>query len=200
MQDEVGHLQRRGQVDQRLEVLEARVHAAVGDQPDDVDPLGRRRARRAAPRCAASDPSCTARSIRVRSCITTLPGAEVEMADLGVAHLALGQPDRAPAGGQRRGRDTATTARRTPGCRPARRRCPARARPAPSRPARPAPRRAPAATGPRTVRRHQHAPSRPRRRSPPATRRRGSRPPTSAPSTSGSASSSAAFSGLTLPP
>src|SRR4051812_5146454 len=79
-----------------------------------------------------SVPSSTASSMRVRSCLTTAPaprlrgptpllpiwppgsptpppppassgaGAEGEVAALAVAHLALGQPDREPAGGQLR--------------------------------------------------------------------------------------------------
>ena len=66
-------------------------------------------------------------------------GADVEVPDLGVAHLALGQAD----GRARRLRacraDTCPQRGRTPACRPGRRRCRARAARSPSRRAPPAP-------------------------------------------------------------
>ena len=51
---------------------------------------------------SASEPSSTASSMRARSCGTIAPGAEVEVADLGVAHLPGGQADGLAAGGQLR--------------------------------------------------------------------------------------------------
>ena len=89
-----------GQLDQRAQVVHARVHAAVGDEPEQVQPAGlaRRRAGGAQHRFSANEPSATASSIRVRSWRDDRAGAEVEVADLGVAHLAVGQADGAAAG------------------------------------------------------------------------------------------------------
>jgi hypothetical protein len=195
VQDEVGDAELAASAISALQVLERGVHAAVGDEPEQVHALGARE-RRAQHRLAASVPSATASSIRVRSCARRA-GAEVEVTDLGVAHLAVGQPDRAPAGGQlgvRVGRPQLVEHRRArqrdalPG--------PARgASPQPSSTTRHAARRRGSVRGPGgdvIARRGDD------RRERLGVERLA--PPTSAPSTSGSASSSAALSGLTEPP
>ena len=83
-------------------------------------------------------PDATSSAIRTRSWRTTRPGAEVEVADLGVPQLPVGQAD--GAAGRRRASCAGSRPRcgRTRACRRARRRCPARAGRGPSRRARPA--------------------------------------------------------------
>ena len=153
-----------------------------------------RRGRRARPRRPPAAPGCGQRAVGhgVADAHEVLrddaSGADVEVADLGVAHLAVGQPHGAPRARSASCAASAPRARRRPACAPARRRCPA-----PSG-AQPKPSSTTSATGPR------HQPASAARAI--AAKLCGSRlaPPTSAPSTSGCASSSAAFSGLTEPP
>ena len=70
----------------------------VGHQPQQVQAA--RLARAQAARSASfskNEPSSTASSMRVRSCLHDRARAQVEVPHLGVAHLALGQADgRAP--------------------------------------------------------------------------------------------------------
>ena len=114
-----------GELHERLEVLDRGVHAALGDQADEVDarrvphrlPQGLVLGQRAV-RDGGVDAREVLRHDRAR--------AEVEMADLGVAHLALGQADRLALGGELRVRVLPPTAGRTRGCRRARWRSPAR--------------------------------------------------------------------------
>ena len=80
--------------------LSMRVHAAVADQPTrcSVPPL-LSTASHASDERRIREERCRPRStsmMRTRSCITTRPGAEVEMADLAVSHLACGQTHRRP--------------------------------------------------------------------------------------------------------
>ena len=195
--------ERRRQLDQRAQVLERGVHAAVGDQPEQVHARRARRARahdrRVLAQRAVGDRLVDARQILADHGA----GAEVEVADLGVAHLAFGQPDGAAAGGQRRvrvGRPQLVEHRR----------------------ARQRDRVARAGLGEPPAVEHDQADAGTRQRRRPRAAARsasaaGTRhaaaatiaandsasseaPPTSAPSTSGSASSSAALSGLTEPP
>ena len=80
-------------------------------------------------------------SMRVRSWRDDGAGAEVEVADLGVAHLPLGQPHRAPGSRERRVGVGGPQLVEDRGARRARRRCRGRARRGPSRRARPGRRR-----------------------------------------------------------
>ncbi len=188
--DDVGDAALGRQLDQRLQVVLGRVHAAVGDQADQVQPLrvGHRRREHLVLRQRAVlhrrvDAGEVLRDDRAR--------AEVEVADLGVAHLARGQADGLALGGQRRvrvalpelvehrrvrERDRVALARR-------------------SEPPAVEHDEADAGDG------HQLARS-PRAVSTICANGPGSRldPPQSAPSTSGSASSSSALSGLSEPP
>jgi hypothetical protein len=173
------------QLQQRAEVLERRVHPAVGDETDQVhalEALERRADRRVGPELAARHGLVDARQVL----LDDGAGAEVQVADLAVAHLALGQPDGGAAGLELRVRVARPEvvedrrARQVDGV------------------AGPGRREAPAVEdhqADRRVPRHQAAATI-------AANDSGSSdaPPTSAPSTSGSASSSAAFSGLTEPP
>ena len=70
------------------------MHAAVGDEPEQVQPPAR--AARRPPRSTSfskNEPSSIASSMRSEVLPHDRAGAEVEVADLGVAHLAVGQPD-----------------------------------------------------------------------------------------------------------
>ena len=186
MDHEVGHVELGREPDQRLQVLLGGVHAAARDEPDQVDALGG--AEGGAQRLVLGQRAVLDRGVDPREVLRhDRAGAEVEVADLGVAHLPGREPDGLALRGQRGVRVLAPRARRTPACRPARPRCPGRRARAPSRRAR------------RGRRRGRVTPRRPPRspRSRPGSRLA---PPTSAPSTSGSASSSAALSGLHEPP
>ncbi len=84
---------------QRLEVLRARVHAAVGDEADQVDALGARdRLGQALTERAVGDGLVDAHQVL----LDDGAGAEVEVADLRVAHLPGRQADGLAAGGQGR--------------------------------------------------------------------------------------------------
>ncbi len=104
VEDDVGDAFLGGQLDDRLEVLPARVDAAVGDQAEQVQPPPRAFAR---PRAGgdqglvvvegavgdrAVDPRQVLLDDRAR--------AEVQVADLGVAHLADRQADVGALGGE----------------------------------------------------------------------------------------------------
>jgi hypothetical protein len=96
---EVAHRETPGELHQRLQVAEARVHATVGHQPDQVHPLGageRVDDRRVLAQHPVEHGIVDAREILADDGA----GAEVEVADLGVAHLPFGQPHSAPAGRQ----------------------------------------------------------------------------------------------------
>ena len=132
MQHEVGHPELGAEFDQRLDVAPARVDAAVGYEADQVDALGpgERRAQHRVRRELAIldrliDPGQVLHHDRA--------GAEVQMAHLGVAHLPLGQPDRAAGRVQLRVRIRRPVARRTPACSPARQHFRLRRARAPSR-------------------------------------------------------------------
>ncbi len=125
----------RRELDQRVEMLDARVHSTVGDEPDDVDPP------------AAGEDLPQDLVLGQGTVLDRLvdpgevlhhdgPGTEVEMPDLRIAHLPLGEPDGTAAGGELGVRVARPTARRTPGSRPARSHCRGRRGRDPSRRAR----------------------------------------------------------------
>ncbi len=174
----------------RAQVVDVRVHAAVGDEPRDVQhtaPAASGRERRLQRGVARERPV----GHRIADAHQVLgddaPRADVEMPDLGVAHLPLGQPD-GTAGGDQRGVRIALPERVEDG----------------------RPRERHGVPGPvgretEAVEHDErdgsgHQPADAARAI--AAKLPGSRqaPPTSAPSTSGCASSSAALSGLTEPP
>ena len=181
--DVVGGLRRHR--DQRLEVVPPGVHAAVGDEADEVHA---RRVLHGGPQdvVVGERPVLDGLADAREVLLDRRAGAEVEVSDLRVAHLALGQADRRAPRRQlavrialpevvedrrRRQRDgVARAVRRDP----------------------------PAVEDDEADRRDGH----PRAASTIAAKSATSReaPPTSAPSTSGRASSSAALSGLTEPP
>ena len=184
--DEVGDVALRREPDQRLEVLLGGVHAAARDEPDQVHALGG--AQRGDQRLVLAqrpvldglvDPREVLRDDRAR--------AEVEVAHLGVAHLARRQADGLAARGERGVRvllPQPVEDRRVGEC---------------DRVARAVGREPPAVEHDEADRRHAH---RAGAASTIAAKSDGSSeaPPTSAPSTSGSASSSAALDGLQEPP
>src|ERR1700689_1442938 len=90
-----------GDVDQRVQVGEARVHAAVGDEADQVH-AGRvahgRHEDGVGGEGAIGDGVFDAREVLAHDGA----GAEVEVTDLGVAHLPFGQAHGAAAGGELR--------------------------------------------------------------------------------------------------
>ena len=95
-----------GQLDDRLDVLPAGVDPAVRDQPDRVQAPAPGLARRAAgvaqglvlEEAAVGDRVVDARQVL----LDDRAGAQVEVADLGVAHLAVGQADVPSRGGESR--------------------------------------------------------------------------------------------------
>ena len=167
-----------------------RVHATVGDETGDVQdaPAGSgRREGGLQGRARGKRSVCHGIADAHEILRDHAPGADVEVPDLGVAHLPVGQPHRASGGAQR-------------GVRPALPECieDRRAR-EPHGVARPLGRAAEAVEHDERDR-CGHQPSSAARAI--AAKPRGSRlaPPTSAPSTSGCASRAAALSGLTEPP
>ena len=211
--NDVGRAKLDPQFDQRTQVAQRRVHAAVGDEPDQVNParslegraqhaVGRERVRVAGFRL---DGVVDAHEVLAHYGAR----AEVQMTDLGVAHLPVGQAHRLPAGAQRgvrvaapqlvedrRARERHRVARRGLGKAPAvehdqagsghgQLRRPGRDPPRLGGEAHPPD--AVAATAPAATISAKEATF-------------SDAPPTSAPSTSGSASSSGAFSALTEPP
>ncbi len=97
---EVTHRETSGELQQRLQVAEAGVHAAVGDQPDQVHTL--RAGERVHDRGVLAQHPVEHGVVDTREVLADdSAGAEVEVADLGVAHLALGEPHGAPGGRQR---------------------------------------------------------------------------------------------------
>ncbi len=109
VEDDVGDPLLGGELDRRLDVLPARVDAAVGDQAEQVQA-----AARAAPggvaggeqRLVVEEAAVGDRVVDPgQVLLDDRPGAEVEVADLRVAHLALGQADVAPLGGELRVRE-----------------------------------------------------------------------------------------------
>ncbi len=98
--DEVTDGEAPGELDESLEVPEARVDATVGDEPDQVDALGageRVVDRNVLGQDPVEDGVIDAGEVLAHD----RAGAEVEVTDLGVAHLPLGQPNGAPGGGER---------------------------------------------------------------------------------------------------
>ena len=96
--DEVGNALARRQLDKRLQVLEARsARRRRRRGPSGGACRAGPRARPRTPRASASFskklPSAIAPSMRARSCWTTDAGAQVQVADLRVAHLAFGKAD-----------------------------------------------------------------------------------------------------------
>ncbi len=183
--DEVRHVELGGEPDQRLEVLLGRVHAAAGHEPDQVDAL--RGAERLAQHVVRRQRAVLHRRVDPREVLgDDRTGAEVEVPDLRVAHLARREADRLALRGQRRVRVL----------RPERvehRRVGER-----DRVPRPVRREPPAVEHDEADGGDRHAAA----ASTIAVKSAGSRlaPPTRAPSTSSSASSSAALSGLHEPP
>ena len=195
MHDDVVHVQRRAQLDEGAEVLEARMHAAVGHQAEQVHALGagQRLSQHLVPRQRAVGHGV----IDSREVLTHHgPRPEVEVPHLGVAHLAVGQADGAAAGGQLRMRvalpqlvEHRGVGQRDRVARPGRREPPTvqddQARP-------------PYGEAVRAGRRrHQRGAASTIAANDPASRLA---PPTSAPSTSGLAISPPALSGVTDPP
>ena len=102
VEDEVGDALLRGELDRRLDVLPAGVDAAVGDQAEQVQAP----ARAAAGALAGGEQRLVLEEAAVgdrvvdpgQVLLDDRAGAEVEVADLGVAHLAVGQADVAALG------------------------------------------------------------------------------------------------------
>ena len=177
-------------------MVDARVHAAVGDEREDVH--ARRGLQRLEQHRVAAEAGQLRRLVDEREVLLD-DGAcpEIEMADLGVAHLPVGQPDGAAARGQRRVRialpervEDRRVRQRDGVAGTVRRESPAieddeadRGR---GRHETAAYEAAATCTAASTMRAKDSGSS--------------DAPPTSAPSTSGSASSSAALSGATEPP
>jgi hypothetical protein len=104
VEDDVGDALLGGQLDRRLDVLPAGVDAAVGDEAEQVQAAagtiagalagGQQRLvfEEAAVGDGVVDPS--------QVLLDDRPGAEVEVADLGVAHLPVGEADVAALGGE----------------------------------------------------------------------------------------------------
>ena len=123
----------RAQRDQRPQVLERGVHAAVGDEPDQVH-VARRRAKAARSTSLRGQRAVGDRVVDAHQILAhDRAGAEVQVADLAVAHLPFGQPHRAPAGRQRGVRVGRPQLVEDGRARRARSRCRARARRGPSR-------------------------------------------------------------------
>ena len=90
--DEVADAEPGGQLDQRPQVLGPRVHAAVAGQPDEVHALGSHH--RLDQHLVGRDRAVLDGLVDARQVLLDdRAGAEVEVADLTVAHLARGQPD-----------------------------------------------------------------------------------------------------------
>ena len=187
--DELRDAELGGQGDQRAQVLVGGVHAAVADEPDQVHP--RSVGERGAQHLVRGQGAVLHGLVDAREVLLDdRAGAEVEVADLRVAHLALGQADRPSAGRQLGARATC------PEVVEDRRRGQVDGVPGPGR------------RDPPPVEDDEHG----RREGAVVAHRRAAStiaaklstssdaPPTRAPSTSGSASSSAALSGLTDPP
>ena len=104
VKDDVGDALLRGELDRRLDVLPAGVDAAVGDEAEQVQAA----ARAAAGAVAGSQQRLVLEEAAVgdrvvdpgQVLLDDRAGAEVEMADLRVAHLPVGQADVAPLGGE----------------------------------------------------------------------------------------------------
>ncbi len=114
VEDDVGHAFLRGELDRRLDVLPARVHAAVGDEAEQVQsparalarPLACRRQRLVFEEAAVGDRVVDPGQVL----LDDRAGAEVEVADLGIAHLPIGQADVTPLGRELRVRKVAPEA------------------------------------------------------------------------------------------
>ncbi len=106
VEDDVGDALLRGELDRRLDVLPAGVHAAVGDEAEQVQaparavagPLAGGEQRLVLEEAAVGDRVVDPGQVL----LDDRAGAEVEVADLGVAHLAVGQADVAALGGELR--------------------------------------------------------------------------------------------------
>ena len=89
-----------GELDQRLEVAVGGMHAAVGHQPDEVHARGV--AERRLQHLVLGERAVLDRGVDPRQVLgDDRAGPQVEMPDLGVAHLPLGEPDARPHRGQR---------------------------------------------------------------------------------------------------
>ena len=98
--DEVVDPPLRGQLDQRLQVAVARVHATVGDEPDVVH--ARRVAQRRLQHLVLGQRAVLHRGVDAGQVLgDDRAGPQVEVTDLGVAHLPLGEPDARAHRGQR---------------------------------------------------------------------------------------------------
>ena len=97
MHYQVGHADLGTHSDERAQVPRGRVDPAVPDEADEVDPieaLHRRPQDLVGRELPVLDGLVDPRQVL----LDDGPGAEVQVADLRIAHLALGEPDRAPAG------------------------------------------------------------------------------------------------------
>ena len=121
------------EAEQCAEVVDVRVDASVGDEAEQVDvpaALERPAQGRALEERAVLD-----RLVHAHQVLEEDPaGADRQMADLGVAHLAGREADRLARRLQRRMRVPRPRAGRRPACRPGRRRCRGRAARSPTRP------------------------------------------------------------------
>jgi hypothetical protein len=183
----LGHSFAPGELDQRAEVIDVAVHAAVGHEPEKVDvrPALLRPLECIPERLVLEEVAALDRAVDSHEVLVDHPaGADREMADLGVPHLPARQADRFPGGFERRVRVAAPELVED-GC----------VRELDSVP-RPRRRAAPAVEDDERYERIRAADWQI------AVKESTSReaPPTSAPSTAGSDRISSAFSGLTEPP
>src|SRR5258705_6481755 len=104
MEDDVGNALLRGELDRRLDVLPARVDAAVGDEAEQVQ---------AAARAATGAVACGQQGVVFEEAavgdrvvdpgqvlLDDRTGAEVEMTHLRIAHLPVGKADVTALGGK----------------------------------------------------------------------------------------------------
>ena len=102
VEDDVGDALLGGELDRGLDVLPAGVDAAVGDEPEQVEPAAGAAAGALAGRPQGLVLEEAAVGDRVvdpgQVLLDDGAGAEVEVADLGVAHLPFGEADVAPLG------------------------------------------------------------------------------------------------------
>ena len=94
MEDEVGDSQLAPEANQRLEVAEAGMHAAVGHKPDQVDPVGA--AERGPQHRVLGQPAAAGGVIDAGQILHhDRAGPEAEVSDLRIAHLVVREPHRA---------------------------------------------------------------------------------------------------------
>ena len=107
MHHDVGDPLLRREVDQREQVRLVRMHAAVTEQPDEMQPRsplagGRARRHQRRVRVEAAIFHCETDTDQVLH--DDAPGAKIQVPDLAVAHLPFGESDGETGGGQQRAR------------------------------------------------------------------------------------------------